>query len=315
MTSQAQTEILIEETDGEQAYVRPASPDSPMDAEQILQDWSLVLCSMHIPHRIVQHKMGAALSLSRDSAQKAREQIVLFEAENAQFVTDVNAARKGNGSTESVFWIMLALALWHGISQHQIKLFGIDDIQWLQLGRVDGRAMLEQGQWWRALTSLTLHADAKHLLSNIVFGGLFMHLLCQETGGGIAWLLTIAAAGLANALNVLIQGPPHLAIGASTAVFAGLGLLSGMGSPRAKRWPAALAPLGAGLVLLAWLGSGGERTDVGAHLSGFVVGLALIFGLRKSGLERGTLDHLPQNLCGLCAFALILTAWMLAVIV
>ena len=142
-----------------------------------------------------------------------------------------------------------------------------------------------------------------------------MHLLCRELGGGVGWLLTLGAAGLANAINVLIQGPGHLAIGASTAVFAALGLLSGLGSAREKRWPAVLAPLGAGLALLAWLGSGGERTDVGAHLFGFAVGLALSLGLRKAGsVNKQTMRQMPQGLCGLAALGLMGAAWILAVL-
>ena len=40
------------------------------------------------------------------------------------------------------------------------------------------------------------------------------------------------------------------------------------------------APLAAGILLLVYLGFGGERTDVGAHVAGFAVGAVLGFGRR-----------------------------------
>jgi membrane associated rhomboid family serine protease len=270
---------------------------------------------MHISHHIHHTRTGPALSIAEADLSTAYEQIRLYEAENAGIPAYKDHARSGTGSAESVFWVLVGVALWHGITHQQVQALGLDSLNWLELGRVDGRAMLAHGQWWRVLTALTLHSGPEHLLSNLVFGGVFMHLLCRELGGGVGWLLTLGAAGLANAINVLIQGPGHLAIGASTAVFAALGLLSGLGSPREKRWPAVLAPLGAGLALLAWLGSGGQRTDVGAHLFGFAVGLALSFGLRKAGsMTAHDLRLLPQGVCGLCALGLIVLAWGAAVL-
>ncbi len=256
-----------------------------------------------------------ALSISDNNLPSAYEQISLYEAENAARFRHQDQGRGSSGSAESVFWVLLGVALWYGVSQQQVQAFGLDSLDWLELGRVDGRAMLTDGQWWRVLTALTLHSGPEHLLSNLVFGGVFIHFLCREIGGGVGWLFTILAAGLANGVNVLIQGPMHLAIGGSTAVFAALGLLSGMGSAREKRWPVVLAPLGAGLALLAWLGSGGERTDVGAHLFGFGVGLALSLGLRKAGaVNKDKLRQLPQRACGLGALGVMVSAWVLAVL-
>ncbi|MDZ7762642.1 MAG: rhomboid family intramembrane serine protease [Desulfovermiculus sp.] len=285
------------------------------DKEQVVWEWSLVLWAMRIPHRIDHTRSGMALSILENDLSSAYEQINLYETENAGRATYRDQARSGSGSAESVFWVLLAVALWHGITQQQVQALGLDSLDWVEMGRVDGRAMLTHGQWWRALTALTLHSGPEHLLSNLVFGGVFMHLVCREIGGGVGWMLTVVAAGLANALNVLIQGPTHLAIGASTAVFAALGLLSGLSKPREKRWPVVLAPLGAGLALLAWLGSGGERTDVGAHLFGFAVGLALSLGLRKAvAVNKEVMRQMPQGMCGLFALGLMVSAWILAVL-
>ena len=65
-------------------------------------------------------------------------------------------------------------------------------------------------------------------------------------------------------------------VGASTAVFTALGLLAAyswrerhlMAQRPAQRY----GPLFAGVILLGWLGTSGEHTDVMAHLLGFAVG-------------------------------------------
>ena len=43
----------------------------------------------------------------------------------------------------------------------------------IDLGQAQAQLLLE-GQWWRAATALTLHADAGHVLGNCLFGALFM---------------------------------------------------------------------------------------------------------------------------------------------
>ncbi|MFO7877520.1 MAG: rhomboid family intramembrane serine protease [Desulfovermiculus sp.] len=282
------------------------------DLEQVLWDWSLVLWAMHIPHSVHWDEASIVLCVAREKAQTAQEQIALFESENTDQVTCLEPEQIEDGSAESVFWVLLGVAIWHGISHHQVHVLGLASVEWMELGRVDGRAILEQGQWWRVLTSLTLHSGPEHLLSNLVFGGLFLLLLSRKLGGGLAWLLTLTTAGLANGLNVLVQGTAHMAIGGSTAVFAALGLLIGFQEPRQKKWPEVVAPIGAGLVLLAWLGTGGERTDVGAHLFGFGVGLSLSLTIRLAG--QWDAKKTPQFFCGLCALGLIVSAWGAAIV-
>jgi len=282
---------------------------------QKLWEWSLVLWAMGIPHDLRLSDFRWELCVSREHLDQAHRHIALYERENSPTPQEQRSVSSQAGSAESVFWVLLALALWHAVAQQQVQALGLDGLGWVEMGRVDGRAMLVQNQWWRALTALTLHSGPEHLLSNLVFGGLFMHLVCRELGGGVAWLLTVAGAGMANGINVLVQGPEHLALGASTAVFAALGLLSGLPPARDMKWPAVLAPLGAGMALLAWLGSGGERTDVGAHVFGFGVGLVISLGLRKAGSWNAPkLRQLPQRMFGLGALGLMVSAWILAVV-
>jgi len=314
-------EIEIVEETREQVCFRPVWTGTVVDhswpdVERKIWDWSLVLLAMHIPHDVQSRDTFRMICLPNEQLFAAQKQIELFEGENWQTHAPATVdTTSSKGSAESVFWVLLGLAIWHSISHQQVSFLGLDRIAWMEIGRVDGQSMLVGRQWWRAVTSLTLHSGPEHLLSNLVFGGVFLHFLCRETGPGVAWSLTVITAGLANAVNVIIHGHDHLAIGASTAVFAALGLLIGFQQQSSTPRGWAFAPVGAGLALLAWLGTGGERTDVGAHLFGFAAGLALSLGVSKAGLWNVlVLRQLPQGMCGLCAFGCIVSAWGAAII-
>lgn len=191
--------------------------------------------------------------------------------------------------------------------------FGHD---WFALGRLQAGRVLA-GDWWRPVTALTLHGDAGHLSANLVFGGLFGALAGAAYGGGVAWLAILLGGALGNALNALVQAPTHASIGASTAVFAALGLVvihafryrHTLPPTPLRRW----SPLVGGVLLLAYTGTGGERTDVVAHLTGFLAGLAL--GIPLARARAATLGRaVLQSGAGALAFALVVLCWGRALI-
>jgi len=168
--------------------------------------------------------------------------------------------------------------------------FGAD---WFEVGRLQSGAVVE-GQWWRAFTALTLHVDPAHLVSNLAFGAVFGFLAAQGLGGGVAWLSILLAGGLGNIANAYLQPPRHSAVGASTAVFAALGILVALSLYHwrnrsggvVRRW----SPLIGGIMLLAYTGMGGERTDVLAHVTGLLAGLAV-----GAGVGRLPVDFLERR--------------------
>lgn len=172
---------------------------------------------------------------------------------------------------------------------------------------------VQAGEAWRAVTALTLHLDVGHLLANLGFGTVFGLLAGQLIGPGLAWAAVLVAASLANLLNSLIRSPEYGSVGASTAVFATLGLLAAYSWRRrassADRWAYRWAPLVAGVALLAFTGVGGERTDVLAHLTGFVMGA--IAGVLLAASRR-PLAGWAQSALGAAAIAVIAAAWWLA---
>ena len=184
---------------------------------------------------------------------------------------------------------------------------------WVSAGRVDGE-LIRQGEWWRAFTALTLHSGFRHIAGNVGFGALFGILAGRLFGSGLTWLCVVVASGLANTLNTLLLASDHKSIGASTAVFAALGLIAGF-VWRAKlmaqdRWAYRLGPIVGGLALLAYTGTGGPNTDIGAHLAGFVCGFG--FGMLLTLLPKIPSSRQYQLLCGTAAVAILTIAWAVA---
>lgn len=201
-----------------------------------------------------------------------------------------------------------------------ILLIGIATLPWtlgidlfspgeMQAGRVVA------GDWWRTVTALTLHVDEGHLASNLLFGVLFGFLAGRALGGGVAWSAIVLGGTLGNAINAIVQAPEHTSVGASTAVFAALGVLVANAlRPRQsgeesllRRW----RPLVGGLMLLALVGVGGERTDVTAHVTGFLSGL--LVGWVASRLPvRWLADDRVQLVSGFATLVMISLAWVVA---
>ena len=180
---------------------------------------------------------------------------------------------------------------------------------WLGVGRVEAGSMVG-GEWWRAVTALTIHLDADHLLGNVAFGSFFAYFVSRYLGGGLGWLAILTAGTFGNMLNGMVQAAEHRSIGASTAVFAALALLTANTWKRGfwKNTPlrTRIAPIVAGLGLLAFTGTGGENTDIGAHLTGFVAGFCLGLVLARYPVPR---SWSTQFAAGLLACALVVSAW------
>jgi rhomboid protease GluP len=189
-------------------------------------------------------------------------------------------------------------------------LFGLD---WLLLGDLDAGAA---GEWWRAITALTLHLDQEHLLGNLLFGVIGGIALARLIGPGVAWGSILGAGALANCMEVLIAPVTHRAVGASTAVFAALGLLAGMAwQPRLKLRERAwqrYAPLIAGVSLLTLLGAGSEHVDVLGHGLGFLLGVVAGWIFARATMSQNR-DIRLQIVTGFGALMLICIAWALAI--
>jgi membrane associated rhomboid family serine protease len=188
---------------------------------------------------------------------------------------------------------------------------GLVRLDAFDLGTLDC-ARVQAGEWWRAWTALTLHLDGPHLAANLGAGVWFGYLAARQLGTGSSWFLIVTGGALANLAEGLAGPPEHSAVGASTAVFTALGLMSAYSwRERAhlpQNWGRRFAPLIAGVILLGWTGSAGEGTDLVAHLAGFTTG-ALLGVAAAAGVSRRWLERIPQWLAGAVALAEIAIAW------
>ena len=154
----------------------------------------------------------------------------------------------------------------------------------------------------------------RHLLGNLVFGVFFGIFAGRLLGSGVAWLAVVVAAALGNTANTLLLESTHRSIGASTAVFATLGVLAGYvwrGQLMAQdRWSTRFGPVVGGLALLMFTGTGDENTDIGAHLMGFVCGFAVGMLLTIAG--RMPAPPRIQYAAGFAAVGLVALAWLVA---
>lgn len=271
-------------------------------------DRALVLASVRIPYELVDDGMSCVLVVPAEYSPRAVEELRLYEEENPPFRALPRKPVVYQDALPGVvgFVIIVCAVAWMAGN----SLFGSN---WFMQGRVDG-SLIRAGEWWRTITALTLHADLRHLLGNLVFGVFFGIFAGRLLGSGVAWLAVIVAAALGNTANTMLLASTHRSIGASTAVFATLGILAGYvwrGRLMAQdRWPTRLGPIVGGIALLMFTGTGDDNTDVGAHLMGFVCGFAT--GMVLTLLGRMPAPVRVQFAAGGVALVLIAFAWLTA---
>lgn len=290
----------------------PVSPgnDSAVSKKQA-QAWALVLDSRSIPCSIEDAPDGQwhllVPELHHDTALR---ELQLFEQANLNWPPPIPAARQLVENTLPTVCILILLATFYNLTLLGLELPNYGTLD-LNASGVAHAESIMNGELWRCITALTLHGSLVHLLGNLTIGGVFIILLCSEFGSGLAWSLLLASGATGNLINAWAQSPAHRSVGASTLVFAAVGMLAAISTLRyrnqlRKRW---FVPVAAGLALLAVLGSEGAQTDLGAHLFGFMTGLLL--GLpaeilvNKAGRPGGLLNFLLVVLSG----SLVAAAW------
>lgn len=291
--------------------VDPTSVDperyQPLTTDEVW-DWHLVLTACGIETRLQQAENGWHLAVRAADLQRALYELRLYAEENRHWPPTSPPATGLDNAWISAC-VLASLALFHNITHLHYPSLGFKFVPWLEAGNAHVSSILS-GQWWRLATALTLHSDALHLAGNILIGGIFIIRLCREVGSGVGWCLLLLAGVSGNYLNCLIQAPSHQSVGASTAVFGAIGILAALNARRqrlrlTKGWT---LPLAASLALLALLGTGGEHTDLLAHLFGFLCGLAA--GWLMAPLPRA--GHRLNRWLGLFAGLFIVLAWWMA---
>lgn len=267
-----------------------------------LRHWSLVLSSRRFLNKVDAGRLLVAPAL----AHLAVAEIVAYENENLPRIRPEPLPDNS--------WVSLLVVAFFVAASLWLDSRGLgEQMSWYLDGRAESR-LIVQGAWWRCVTALFLHADAGHLLANAVALAGLASLLGRRVGSGVTWGLFVLAGGMGNALNAWAQAPDHLSVGASTGVFGLIGVLAGNAgrAERGKKSQMALLALGFAFSLLAMLGVGEERVDLGAHFFGLICGLP--FGFMMGDWRGLSGWKITLNLVsGLAASALVVWAWVLAV--
>ncbi len=242
-------------------------------SERGQKEVSLVLDSLSIDYRVERSPGGYILTVDPSDEAVARTALTEYAAENKGWPGEEEPLPVLSPHRVSHVFYAATLSAFHWLSLRHVG--GID---WHQEGMAQA-GKVQQGEWWRSITSLCLHLDERHLLGNIVFGILFGFFVCQLFGPGVGWGAILAAGILGNLVATAIHPATHAAVGASTAVFGSVGLLAAYQWARRRDAGAGplhrRAPLLIGLALLGYLGTSGDHTDILSHVTGFLAGLFL----------------------------------------
>jgi membrane associated rhomboid family serine protease len=277
---------------------------------RLLNTYSLVLSAVGITHRI-QYISEDHIEIYVASGQKERAlyEIAAYDSENRNWPPSVQPDTFVPTFRAMSAVVIGSLIFIYGLSgDWNLHSF------WFQKGAGDSSAILKNFELYRLVTPITLHADIVHLLGNCFLGGVLLHFFFHLTGNGIGLFAMLLTATIANFINVAVHGPGHLFVGFSTAIFSVIGMLCTISfAMQTKRLTLHFfMPVMSGLALLAFLGTSGERTDLGAHLFGLLCGLTSGNFVRLPIFTKLRSSFLVQTFLGTLTFAVFYTCWLLA---
>ncbi len=274
--------------------------------------YGLVLSAVGIEHQVSQQGPSQSLAVRPSQRTAAIEAISLYLKENPPGSAHEQTLLRMGSVTYSAWYITGVLVLIHLLialgpeKQLFTAAFGAD------------AARIMNGELYRCVTALLLHADSQHLLGNITGLILFGAVVASLCGWGLGWLMVLVSGAAGNLITALWYQHNHLAIGASTAVFGGVGICTVLSlrigmwkkkKPAQRSWRRWM-PVAGGLALLGLLGTS-PHADLMAHMWGFIAGLMLG---AIGGLKPGRLPHLApgwvQWTAAIAALGLVAACWL-----
>lgn len=281
--------------------------------EDLARSYVLTLVAMDMRAVMTREAGGFGIHVSQEDELRAGWELDQYDEENQTGTRPPKRHRQTLTLSFSNTALAYAALLTFVFGAARRNWMGTD---WAGEGAMVSHHVTSGLEIWRTVTALTLHLDFAHLASNLFFGVVFVWLLSKEIGSGVAWVGVVAAGAAGNFANALWQGPAHTSIGASTAVFAAIGILAALRHqwrpPRVslRYW----APLGGGLMLLAFLGFGEGNVDYGAHVTGFMAGIGVGWLLSRQPRSWFDNDALQMKALKLVGGA-VAVSWALALLV
>jgi len=241
-------------------------------SEEDADTYCLVLSSTGISHHVRKREHGWEIRVNDTDYEKAVIAIEQYLKENPKVQKIEDSLYYQYQRTYTGIWVSVLLVAFHVAiaisdkSEMFVKTYGSSAFHILH------------GELYRSVTSLMLHADPLHLMGNIAGIGIFGTAVCTIMGWGVGWLIILVTGIVGNLTNALLYKSGHISVGASTAIFGAIGILSARQFfekiKQSGQKMKAFLPLSCGLALLGLLGSG-AHTDIMAHLFGFLAGILL----------------------------------------
>ncbi len=177
----------------------------------------------------------------------------------------------------------------------------------ISIGANDAYKVLN-GEFYRCITALTLHANIIHLASNIIFFSLIFRYVVKIFGEGLAWSLIIISGAIGNFFTSFIYGSFHSSIGFSTSVFATIGILANINFKILKNY----LPLIGAFFLLIMLGGGDKKVDVLSHITGLITGFAITEIILNK--YSSIISYKSQKYLKIFTISLLIVSWALALL-
>lgn len=279
-------------------------------SEDQANTYGIVLSSSDISYQMRKERKGWCIWVNEENEERALNAIEQYLEENKDVTLKDETFGHAYQRTFTGLWAAIILLACY------IAPKSSDDIQVFIRAYGSSAFHILHGELFRTATSLLLHANALHLAGNMIGIALFGTAVCTITGWGVGWLMIFATGILGNLVNAFLYKTSHLSIGASTAVFGAIGTLAAhqffkkfrLPGQRIKAW----LPLGGGLALLGFLGSG-QHVDLTAHLFGFMAGIMM--GLLYAVFMKRPASKRYQMGCLLITLGILALSWMRALTV
>jgi membrane associated rhomboid family serine protease len=268
------------------------------------ESYGLVLDAYDLPYSVKRSGSGWEIWVDEKIRDRALELIEQYVEENPEVpLLDAQEAETYQRTFTGIWVCLILLAC-----QIAVNMSGNMDQIFREYG-ASSRDILN-GELYRTVTSLMLHAGYPHLAGNMAGIAIFGTAVCNITGAGVGWLMILLTGILGNLADAALFRYGHISIGASTAVFGAVGILAAYQVYRKIKIPGqkmkAWLPIAGGLALLAFLGSG-EHSDPAAHLFGFIAGICL--GLFYALCLRDVLKRRHQIYCMAATIITVFLSW------
>ena len=118
---------------------------------------ALVLAALEVDHRIIRQEEACVLLVPPEAASRAQVELEAYEAENRGWPPLEEVPRQVASALPGILGYCTLLIAGFEFAHYQV--FGLD---WWEAGRTQA-GLIRDGEWWRGITALSLHADLAHL--------------------------------------------------------------------------------------------------------------------------------------------------------